>query len=786
MGSPSMLIKNIRIALRRLRHQAGVASIDVLGLAVGIAACLVIGLYVRHELSYDRFHENADRIVRVTTSMPGFDESLVMPAVAAPRLAARFAEIEDIARFFNIRQVVLGEEPRVEDAFYYTDPAAFRIFDFEVLQGDPVEALARPGTMAITESAAALYFGDADPMGRTVRMRGGQEFEVAALLRDLPGNSHMHFNMLGSFATLGEITDPWQAAAYTYVLLSAPHARSSLLAGLGEVAEAGFEAAGGLLGFWVDGMRFGLQPITDIHLHSVAGMDFRSNGDVRYVYIFGAIALLILLLALFNHVNLATARATRRAAEVSVRRVMGAGRSQLVRQFLGEALVTVAIAFVLAVVLAALALPLVEPLVHVDLTAGIETGLRTQLLAGLLVMALGLIAGAYPALVLSRAEPRRASAGRSGGREGAHLRRTMVAAQFAVTIGLIASTFVIRHQLEHVREMRLGFDREHVVTLPLQEDARRQPEAFRVEMERLPGVLRASVNSGTPVDRSLHRAVERDGEPITVSYPSIDFHYLETLGISLVEGRNFDAAFGADEQLGVLVTEAARKQLGWNVGDRITAPRRNVADVEVIGVVEDFHFRSVREPAHPAVLYIEPYWHSRIILRLAPGDVTAALSDIRSVWSRFVDDYPFTYAFLDDEFEALLEADRGVARIIGAFSLLAIGIACLGLFGLAAFMAQERTKEIGVRKILGAPVSSLVAMLSGEYLKLVVAGFLVAAPVAYLAMDRWLAEFAVRAELGPGIFLTAGILTAAVALLTVGQQALRAALADPVKSLRYE
>ena len=684
--------------------------------------------------------------------------------------------------------VARGGHGFIEDHFYFADSTFFDVFPLAFQQGDPQTALDAPYSVVVTASAARKYFGDADPMGQTLAYNTRYALTVTGVLADLPHNTHLQPDFIASMATLPQVSyagimDEW-SVFYTYVVLA--DGASPISVG---------RAATDLLARRVaDGTppTLRLQPLTDIHLHSHYANELEPNGDIRYVYLLATIGLLILVIACINYMNLATARSMTRAREVGVRKVAGARRAQLVGQFFSESLLTAFLALLLAVGLLWLGQSLLDTFTGKPLR--LTTSAWSLVPGGLaLVVLIGVLAGSYPALFLSKFRPAEVLKGtRAAGRRGRWLRKNLVVVQFAASVVLIAGTLVVHQQLRYVQEARLGFVKDHVITVPVQDAEVRQSYAALREAWLQDAAVQAvgATSSAYPGrehsdGHTVRRPNAPDGAALTLLRNWTDAAYLETLGIDLAAGRGFSDNPAADSQA-VLLNEAAVRALGW------TTPQAtlhqdlllNGSPVQVVGVTRDFHFNSLHHRIEPLILTPDA-WPTNVLVRLDADRLAETLTRLQATWDGFTEQ-PFTYTFLDDQIDALYRTDRQWGRVLGAASLLAIFVACLGLFGLAAFTAEQRTKEIGIRKVLGASVPGLVGLLSKEFLRLVGVAFVLATPVAYLSMSRWLDTFAYRIEISWWIFLISGLAALGVAFLTVSYQAVRAALADPVKALRYE
>lgn len=795
-----MLRNYLKIALRNFRSRLGYTLINVVGLAVGLAACLLIALWVQDELSYDDFHTHADRIVRVTMALSNKGPYATTPSLVAPVLTRTLPEVQKAVRIFDATDYgpyVVQHSDRMfqEERFFYADSTFFDLFSFAFVAGSPETALTRPNTVVLTESTARKYFGDENALGKTITANNRTTFEVTGVIEDVPEASHMHFDFLAALSTLQSWSqlsdDAWRAANfYTYLLLreegDATVLREKIPALVKRLSDDPDRST----------VHFGLQPLTRIHLHSHVESEIEPNGDVRYVYIFAAVALLILLVACANYVNLTTARSAQRAREVAMRKALGAYRGQLARQFYAEsALLTVA-ALVLALVLSEAALPLLNTI------SGKELDLRYVEVPGMLLalgglgLGVSLVAGSYPALVLSSFQPIRVfKGGNRMSTGGASLRKGLVGLQFAVSVFLLIGTVVVYNQLDYMQGQKLGFDKERVVVLSLGGDQQTY-ETLRSEIEQEANVLSAAGIASLPgtmqgLYKGAAEGVPEDEYPF-VTGVAADENVVETLGLEVVAGRNFrpkpDAYRPEEDGYVYLLNEAAVRELGWTPQEAVgkwfnlLGGRKG----EIVGVVKDFHFASMHEQIAPLALFTQPRHYEYLMVKMSPGDVSTTLASLEQTWTRVAPDRPFEYNFLDRQYDALYRLEERVGQVLGVFSILALLIACLGLFGLTAYAAQRRTQEMGVRKVLGATATNIVMLLSKDVLKLVGVAFVIAAPVAYAVMHWWLQDFAYRVEMGPELFIGAGLLVVVIAVGTVSYHALHAARTDPAQALRTE
>jgi putative ABC transport system permease protein len=807
-----MLLNYLKIALRNFLQRKSYSLITVTGLAIGLTACLLIFLYIKQELSYDRFHENADRIYRlaVETKRPESVELTVStPFPVAPAFQQDYPEIESVARLYSWDSVLVQNQDLrfVEQGWFFADPEFFTLFSFPFLKGDPAHALDSPESLVISASMADKYFGGADPIGQTLRMEGEHEFQVTGVFQDIPVNSHVHFNFAASFLYMtdelaGYSMNEWGAFSdlCTYALLPE-----------GMQAEDLSRRIEGFMmrhGDYPQGLsrRIFLQPLTSIHLKSHLDGEFEQNTHVSNLVILGTIGLFLLIIACINYVNLATASSARRAREVGLRKVMGAEKARLVRQFLTESVLIAMLALFLSLFLVELSLPTFSALVGTPVALNLARDFGFLIGMVLLTLMVGMFSGLYPALFLSGYQPVKVLKGTPyGGRGSVHqgwLRKSLVVAQFSISILLIIGTLLVNQQLRFLRNARMGFDKEHMVMLPIFQDQQFFDESVNEDYETIkyaiqsnPSVSAATACFKAPLSQyAINVSVYPEGAQGENRYVFalnfVDFDFIDTFDLEMIAGRNFSPQFATDYHEAFILNEAAVRRMGYPspeeaIGKKFTIGIRNM-EGSVIGVTRDYHIASLRENIEPLILLHWPSLFAQIAVKVSGQDIPAALAHLEETWNTFRPDSPFRYSFLDESIGRIYAQEAQTSAIVRTFSLIAIFIACLGLFGLAAFTAEKRTKEIGVRKVLGASVSRITYMLSTEFTKWVLLANVVAWPVAYWALTRWLSGFAFRTRIGIWPFLLAAAFSLVIALLTVSFQAVRAAAADPVKSLRHE
>jgi putative ABC transport system permease protein len=807
-----MLKNNLVIAWRNIKRHKSYSFINISGLAIGMAICVLILMFVNDELNYDAFNEKADRIYRVAGSFfyggRGFDIA-VAPAPMAQALIDEFPEVDNAVRFRQSGKYIFryGDNAFRETRISYVDPSFFDIFSIPLLKGNPDTALSDPNMLILSRKTAQKYFGDEDPIGKALRLNDRTDYMVTGVFEEIPDSSHFHFDVLVSMTSLDESkTNFWLSNNFqTYILLhkgAYPELLEAkfpdLLAKyMGPQVEA---AMGKSIEKLVEEnelkVEFFLQPLRDIHLHSDLIAEMEPTSDIKYVYIFTAVALFILIIAAINYTNLSTARSAGRAREVGMRKVLGSVRFQLIRQFLTESMMSCLVSLVLALGLVRLAIPFFNSLSGKVLSM---TDLGNPIMAGVLVsitIIVGIFAGSYSAFFISAFQPVNVLKGqlKSGFKSG-WLRNGLVVFQFAASIVLIIGTLVVYNQLHYIQNKKLGYDKEQVVILNNTYLLGDQAEAFKNQMLAYPQIVNASISGYLPVPSNSNiSAVLPEGEINSQKATSmqnwiVDYDYITTLGMKIVKGRDFSREFSSDTRAAI-INQAAAKQFDWAqpVGKRIGANISDQGDVdlcEVIGVVEDFHFETLKETIAPLVMFLGEN-NDNISFRVETEDISGTISLLQKEWKRFLPNQPFEYSFLDERFANMYQTEQRIGQIFGVFAGFAIFIGCLGLFGLAAFMAEQRTKEIGIRKVLGATSPNIIRLMTREFVILIVVANIIAWPVAFWVMKGWLEDFSYRVSMSIWVFVEVGSLTLMIALLTVGYQAVKAAIANPADSIRYE
>lgn len=808
-----MFKTNLIIALRNLLKHKFYSFLNITGLAIGIATCLLIFLFVRDELNYDRYNENADRIYRIIADFKLGGNELLTPDLGAPTGPAFLNDFPEVENYVRIQTtggwfVQYGDKSFKETEVLRADSTLFDIFTLPLLSGNPKTALNKPHTLVISEKAAAKYFGKEDPLGKILHLDNRTDYTVTGVFKDIPSNSHFRAEMFLSLNFRpGNSSDYWLGNMnnITYILLQKDYDYKKLEAKFPAMIEKyiGPEIVlftGKTLDeFLKEGNRTGyyLQPLTDIHLYSNLNNDIGVNGDIKYVLIFSAVAIFILFIACINFMNLSTARSAGRAKEVGVKKVLGSGRQELVRQFLTESMVMSILATVLALVIIPLSLPFFNNLSGKELSFG--SLFDYEFLAGIILITLfiGLLAGSYPALFISSFNPASILKGKllSGARHGT-LRSSMVIFQFAASIIMITATIVVSGQLNYIQNKKLGFNKEQTLIVHDTFILGDKAQSFKNEVVAHPDILSGSVTNALPVNSpGYNNGTFRDGRPndeklAAISSWSVDYDYLPTLGLELIAGRNFSKEFGSDSTA-VVINEATARHFEWDepIGKVLSQFTSNdgqrITNYRVIGVVKNFHFESLKNSIAPVILFLRP-GNSRTAFRFQTKQTSAVIDFVKSKWEEFVPGQAFEYSFMDDDYNKMYEAEQKIGEIFSVFAFLAIFIGCLGLFGLAAFTAEQKTKEIGIRKVLGASVPGIVFLLSKEFIKLIMIAFIISVPVAYYYMNRWLQDFHYRIDLSAWMFIYAGLTALVIAMLTVSYHAIKIAVTNPSKSLRYE
>ncbi len=811
------MIKNyFKIAWRNLAKYKFISFINLFGLTVGLTCCLLITTYIINELSYDKYNKNAENIYRVTRSFNNAEGvvSLNLSTISPPfgyYFPTDFPEIKKMTRLLNVGNTTFKYKEKIisEPDVYFADENLFDVFTLDVIKGNPNTALKEPFSVMLTEDVAKKYFGNEDPINKVLRADNQFDVKVTGIYKPFPANSHMHPAVLVSFNTLKDsavygaenLRTNWgNNSFFTYLLLPPHYDTKNMIARFPSFLDkrmAGQEYVGQRASKFTS---LGLQKLTDIHLYSHTDYEAEPNGDISRVYIFSAIALFILLIACINYMNLSSARSALRAKEIGIRKVIGARRKELIFQFLSESVIISWAAILIAFILLYFTLPWLNKISGQHLSIGILAKWQVLLPIFLAPFVVGILSGLYPALFMSSFQPVKTLKGlfKVGG-GNISFRKVLVVVQFAISIVLIITTIIVFQQLRYMQETSLGYDKEHLITLPYYNSINTQYETFRNELMQNASIKDVARSSRIPTGRLLDASgastmVGDSLRPVTadIKFVAADYDFIPTYGIHVVAGRNFSREYSMDTT-NFILNEAAIKAIGWKspqdgVGKDFQYGGRKG---HVIGVIGDFHFESLHQKIVPIVLENFPVSptdsrFNSLSVKVGGNNIPGALATVEKTWKKYLPETPYQYTFLDERFDKLYESEQRQGTIFTVFACIAIFIACLGLFGLSAFAITQRIKEIGVRKVLGANVSSIVTLLSKDFLKLVFIAAIIAFPVAWYAMTHWLQDFAYRISIHWWVFLLAAILASIVALVTVSFQAIKAAVANPVESLRAE
>jgi len=786
----SIMLKNyLKTVFRLIRRKKLFSFVNLLGLTIGLTSSFLILLYVDFELAYDHFHENVDNIYRVYMHQPGnqvFGSStdlwVTTPTILKPTWEEELPEIEKIANIRGRNVVFKKSGQLLNERLTFTDPEFLEIFTFPLMSGNQRSALDDPFSLLITQRMAVKYFGEENPLGKTISTSDNHVYKVTGMLQNVPENSHLKFDFLASFNTLYSIWDrDWKSDNWlnngfdTYLTLPANTDQHQFDEKLRKYDLEGFGNK-----IW----SFHVQPLKDIHFNRATGGD----GDIRTIYIYSAIGLFILIIACFNFINLSTARSASRAKEVGVRKVVGAHKRQLIRQLMGESGLFTFIALIFSMISVLVILPAFSSLIGKELSADAFLNMKLILCIVGITLLVGIISGSYPALFISSFQPVSILKGNlKHNSKGALLfRNALVVIQFAISIIMIVSTITLYNQLNYIRDRKLGYDRDHIITF---NSRGIKIETFKNELLNNPGILKVSGSTGLPTNIGWSNIPAWEGKnpddnPFFYRL-NVDYDFLDIYGLEMVKGRKFSQELG-DKGNAYILNETAVKRLGFDepIGQRFGFWRITGT---VIGVIKDFHFESLHKPITPLGIGVydrQDFWI--VSVKINSQNMSSTIQYIEDTWEKLLPDYPFEFFFIDERLNAMYQSERKMAESFNYFTLIAIFIACLGLFGLTSFIAEQKTREIGIRKVLGASVSKIIVMLSKEFIRWIILSAVIAFPVSWYAMDRWLQNFAYRTNLGFEVFTASIVIAFLIAQLTVSYHSIKAATADPVDSLKYE
>lgn len=800
----NLMFRNLfTIALRNIRKEKTYSAINTIGLTIGITCSMFLLLYVLDELSYDKYHKESANIYRVISNIKEPDNALTWAVAQVPladELRDNYPEVRNVVRFFQTGKTLYkhGDVQFYESDFYRADSTVFDVFTYSFLHGDPSTALDLPGSLVLTRKLAIKYFGKEDVIGETLENQTGDQLKVTGVIEDVPSNSHFRFDALISRPSNPNNQGSWgNFGVYTYILLPEGYDLAKMNASLEKIIK---EKVDPIFEQYNISIHYELQPITRIHLHSKIQDEAEAGGDISYIYIFSAVAAFMLIIASINYMNLATARSANRAREVGIRKVMGSQRTQLMLQFVVESVVLAVMALIVSLVFIYALLPLFNELSNKELPFSYIT--QPTVLWSLIgvVLLVGVLGGSYPAFYLSGFYPVQVLKGKLASRGGSALfRKALVVLQFSISIFMLISTLIVYDQLQFIRNKDLGFSKDQVLKIEMTANALIQKGPVLAEkMRQNPFVTHAATSSSAPgenIGKLLLQVEDNEGKLSErgVDLYSADFDFAKTLEMEIVQGRDFSREISSDTTYAILVNEAMVRRMSWTdpIGKKFiaTGAGPNGADIEkrVVGVVKDYHQNSLYDAIEPLIIILDVR-NQYLFVKTKPGDVREALASIEKTWQEVNPGLPMEYTFLDQDFNSQYAADQKRSQLFTAFSGLTIVIACLGLLGLAAFTTEQRNKEIGVRKIIGATVRGLVVLVSGEFFILVGIGMIIAFPAAWYFTDRWLQNFNYRIELIAEwpTFILSALLAFVITLATVGFHIVRAATANPVNALRDE
>jgi len=794
------MIKNyFKIAWRNLKKNRLYAFVNIIGLTIGIASCLLIGIYIKHELSYDRFNQNADRIARVTMDYSFGDapqKIAVTGTKVGPQFKRTFPEVVDFVRIYKSGAIInFHNQPFSEKNILYADPSFFNIFSFKLISGNAGTILNAPDKIVITQKAAKKYFNNDNPIGKTLKV-GTKDFIVSGLAEDAPSNSQIKFDFVLPFSLVpaSKVENWWEANYITYLLLknkgNIEPLKGRVTAYMSNISKNELKQSGNHY------LTFHLEPLTSVHLHSNLPDGFEPNGSIMYVYILIIVALLILVIACVNYINLSIAQSAGRGAEIGIRKVMGAAKLQLFKQFIGESILITAIAVVLAIVFAIVLLPFFNQLSGNQFQYNVLADPLILVSLIISVVIIGFAAGVYPALLLSNAKLAKILKSGFSFSSGQGVRKSLIVFQFIISIFLVITTIVILQQLSYIRNKDIGYNKSNIVVLPVSFKMLPQVAELKKAINNIPGVESVAAANNEPIDVKWGDAIKsKDGKGLTVNALPMDEDFIKTMQLKIVAGsdynetdvlqmdttnnyKNFHYSF--------MLNESAVKAMGWTPREAIGKVISKNYDGRIKAVVKDFHFKSFHDPISPLLIFLDHFQTQALFVRVSGNNTSSTINGISKIWKERIPYRPFEYKFLDEDYDALYRTEQRTANVFTTFSVLAIMLACLGLFAVTAYAVVQRTKEIGIRKVLGANVSGIILLISKDFLWLVIIATAIASPIAWYASNKWLQDFAYRISIHWWVFILAGVAGLIVAGITVSIQALKAGMANPVDSLRSE
>ncbi|MCP4725737.1 MAG: FtsX-like permease family protein [bacterium] len=792
----------LKITMRNIKKFSGYSLINIIGLSTGMVCFALIMLYVNDELSVDKYHSKAENIYRVNVQFKSQATELDVATSGppwGPTIKKDYPEVIEYARIRKTNNILVEYQGQkfYETGHIYADSSLFSLFDYKFIKGDPNTVLKRPNTAVLSRSIAEKYFGDVDPIGKIITLNADDNYEITGIVEDIPSNTNLQYNILCSYTgrrdgenmSIGGWTD--LGNMYTFLLLSDGVNISEFEQKIMNITD---KYAGALSSYGIS-MITSLHPLTDIHLKSDQQNEFDSTSDIRYVYIFSTIAVFILMIACINYMNLATARSSVRIKEVGMRKVLGAKKLQLIKQFLGESILFSTFAAVFAIALIELLLPFFNSMTEKSIDINYTGNIFLTLTIFLSAVLVGVISGSYPAFILSSFLPISMLQRRTGlSQRDSYLRKGLVVFQFTISIVLIAGTIIVSRQLDYFSEKDLGLNPEQILVISLQDNFESDKYgSFKNELIQNSGILGVTASHGTPGKNSgfasiffeKGKTIEDQKLPLV---NSVDYNYIDLYGMEIIEGRNFQREIATDAGSAIIINETLVKELGWDnaIGKELVNVGDQRSSFTVIGVVKDFHHFSLDQVIGPQLMYVIPDIFNFVSVKLKTDNISETIEYIENMWNQFSPNYPIEYSFVDEDFASQYRSTERFGRLSTYFAMLAIIIACLGLFGLSSFTAEQRTKEIGIRKALGSSISSIVILMTKEFTKWILVANVIAWPAAYMLMSSYLEEFAYRVDIGIDTFILSTVAAFAIALFTVSFQAIKSAIANPVNSLRSE
>ncbi len=799
-----MLKSYFKVAWRTLKKNKLYSFINIAGLTVGITSCILIGLYVFNELSYDNFNKNAKRIVRVTmeyNTAGTVNKTAVTGTKTGPQFKRTFPAVKAFARTIKAKRIISFDNKVFnENNVLYADSSFLKIFSFKLLQGNANTALSSLDNIVITKSVAKKYFGDEDAIGKTLRVADTKDFAVSGVAEDVPANSQIQFDFIIPFGNqrLAQQEEQWWTANFvTYLLLQPPSQIASLQQQITQYMKSVTKDELKMEGN--NYLTYHLEPLKKVHLYSsLDGLE--PNGNITYVYVLSIISILILIIACVNYTNLATAQAAGRGTEVGIRKVLGALQTELFGRFIGESFILTCVALILSVIISIMLLPAFNAVAGKALTAALLLKPLPIISLLLLCIFMSFFAGIYPAFILSNSKL--ANILKSGFRlssSGSGLRKSLIVFQFVISVFLIITTIVVLQQLSYIQHKQLGYDKDHIIVLPVDNKISQNYETIKQAIALIPGVVSVSGASEVPTfiqwSDNITAETGAGKKTLSVNANPVDFDFTKTMGMQIIAGTDFTKADMASFDTAdnnknyrntFIINQKAAIELGWTPEQAIGKTIVKGAPGTIKAVVKDFHFSSLHQPIGPFVIFLGPNQVRQMFVKIGGKNIPATLQKLSDVWKERVTHRPFEYHFLDEDYNALYTVEQRTAGVFALFAGLAIVLACLGLFALAAYTTAQRTKEIGIRKVLGASISNITFLVSKEFIQLVLIAIIIASPLAWIVAGRWLQDFAYRINIHWWVFVAAGLLAAFIAIITVSFQAIKAAMANPVRSLRTE